>query len=203
MDTTELIQLLGIGVGGCVLVALIVGAVKLSNATDAIWPSCSTKYGLAFEEQKTGNALTAQRRVKSLIGVLQGVQLRVVSIWELVGNTRRSSTRFHARSLYPAPHRFSLHIARGNKPGPRFHVVPTGDPTFDRAFSLRSDSPDLVRAFVNPSVQAAIRELPMNEVELAYDNGELCLSYGGQPFKQAELEAPIGVVVALGLVRLT
>jgi hypothetical protein len=203
MDVTELVQLSGIFVGGCVLVALVVGAVKLSNATDAIWPSCSTKYGLAFEEQKKGNALTAQRRVKSLIGVLQGVQLRVVSIWELVGNTRSTSTRFHARSPHPATHRFSLHIARAAGGGPKYHVVPTGDAQFDRTFFLRSDSPDLVRAFMTPSVQAAIRELPMNEVELSYDNGEICLSYGSQPFKQSELEAPIGVVVALGLVRLT
>ncbi len=195
-------QLLGIGVGVCVLVALVVGAVKLSNATDAIWPTCGAKHGLTFEEQKTGNALTAQRRVKSLVGVLQGVQLRVVSIWELVGNTRRTSTRFHARALHPAPHRFSMHIARGTKSGPQFHVVPTGDAEFDRAFSLRSDSPELVRAFVNPAVQAAIAALPMNEVELSYDEGELCLSYGNQPFEQAALDAPIGVVVALGRVRL-
>jgi hypothetical protein len=185
-----------------VVVALIFGAVKLSKATEVIWPNCRDKFGLALEEQKSGNPLTAQRSVKSLVGAVQGVPLRVVSTWELVGNTRRTSTSFFARALHPAPHRFSLHITRGVGGGGQFHVVPTGDQAFDRMFSLRSDAPDLVRALVSGPVQAAIRQLPMSSMTLSYDNGELILSYGGQPFSQPELEAPIGVVVAMGQARL-
>jgi hypothetical protein len=199
---TETIQLLGLGAGACVVALLVRGAIKLSKATDAIWPNCSTKYGLSFEEQKSGNAMTAQRRVKSLVGAVRGVSLRVVSTWELVGNTRRTSTTFRARSLHPAPHRFSLWIARGTKGRSHYHAVQTGNPRFDGTFSLRSDSPELALALANPTVQAALLGLPMNEVELSYDNGELCLSYGGQPLQPAELEAPIDVVVAMGQTRL-
>ena len=201
MSTYELLQWLGLGVGALVVAALVVVAVKFSRATDAIWPNCATKYGLAFDEQKSGNALTAQQRVKSLTGAVHGVPLRVISTWKMVGNTRTTSTAFYARSLYPAPQRFSLQITRGTA-GPPHHLVPTGDPNFDRMISLRSDAPALSRALMNPAVQAALLKVPMNELGLSYDQGELCLSFAGQPFKPTELEAPIDVVVAIGHSRL-
>ncbi len=201
MGTTELVQLLGIGAGVGVVGALVFFARRLSNSLDAIWPNCTTKYGLAFEEQKTGNPLTAQRHVRSLTGSVSGVPLRVTSVWELVGRTRRTSTTFHARALEPASARCSIHITRGGTPGPTFHLVRTGNTAFDRVISLRSDAPDFVRALVTPPVQAALLQLSVSPVELSYDNGELCLSYGGQPLRQAELDAPIDVVVALGQAR--
>ncbi len=198
---TELVQLLGIGVGVCAVVALIVWAVRLSKATDAIWPTCARKYGLAFDEQKTGSALSSQRHVKSLTGTFQGVPLRVVSTWELVGNTRRTSTSFFARALHPSSSRFSLHIARAASGGPKHHLVPTGNPRFDQLFALRSDSPELVRALATGPVQSAIAQLPMDTVQLSYDAGELCLSYGERPFKLNELEGPIGVLLAASQTR--
>jgi hypothetical protein len=201
MSTYELLQWLGLGAGALVLVAIVVGAIKLSRATDAVWPNCATKYGLTFDQQNEGNALTAQRHVKSLTGAVQNVPLRVISTWKMVGNTRTTSTALYARSLYPAPQRFSLQVHRGAS-RPQYHVVPTGDPNFDRQISLRSDSPALTRALMNPAVQAALLRLPMTEVGLAYDHGELCLSYGGQPFKAAELEAPIEAIVVMGHSRL-
>jgi hypothetical protein len=80
--------------------------------------------------------------------------------------------------------------------------VLTGDADFDRQISIFSDVPDLARALANPAVRAAILKLPMNEVGLSYDNGELCLSYGDYPSRAAELEAPIDLAVALGHSRL-
>jgi hypothetical protein len=201
MSTYELLQWLGLGAGALVVLAIVIGAVKLSRATDAIWPNAATKYGLTFEQQKTGNVLTAQRSLLSLTGTAHQVPLRVVSTRELVGQTRRTSTAFYARSLYPAPHRFSLQITRGTG-GPAHHVIPTGDPAFDRAVRLRSDSPELTRALANPNVRGAILALPMNDVGLAYDNGELCLSFGQQPFRQAELDAPLDLVLTLAHSRL-
>jgi hypothetical protein len=201
MSTYELLQWLGLGAGALVLVVIVASAIKLSRATDAVWPNCATRYGLTFDQQNEGSALTSQRRVKSLTGAVQNVPLRVISTWSMVGNTRTTSTAFYARSLYPAPHRFSLQITRGAG-GPQHHLVPTGDPNFDRVISLRSDSPALSRALMNSAVQAALLKLPMNQVGLSYDNGELCLSYGGQPLKPAELQAPIDALVALGHSRL-
>lgn len=201
MSTYELLQWLGLGVAALVVIGLVIGAVKLARATDAIWPNCATRYGLTFERTHTGNALTAQRSVNSLTGAVHGVPLRAVSTRELVGHTRSLSTAVYARSLFPAPHRFSLRITRGTH-SHHPHVVATGDPNFDRQVSLFSDAPDLARALANPAVRAAILKLPMNEVALSYDNGELCLSYGGYPSRQAELEAPIDLAVALGHSRL-
>jgi hypothetical protein len=200
MSTYELLQWLGLGVGALVVVGLVVGVVQHSRATDAIWPNCATRYGLTFERTHTGNALTAQRSVNSLTGAVHGVPLCAVSTRELVGHTRSLSTAVYARSLYPAPLRFSLRITRGPSRHP--HVVLTGDADFDRQISIFSDVPDLARALANPAVRAAILKLPMNEVGLSYDNGELCLSYGGYPSRAAELEAPIDLAVALGHSRL-
>jgi hypothetical protein len=196
MSTYELLQWLGLGAGGLLVLAIVIGAVKLSRATDAIWPNAATKYGLTFEQQKAGNALTAQRSLLSLTGTVHQVPLRVVSTRELVGQTKRTSTAFYARSLYPAPHRFSLRIRRGSTGHPH-HVVTIGDHAFDRAVRLESDSPELTRALANPTVRGAILALPMNDVGLSYDNGELCLSYGQQPFRQAEIDAPLDLVLTL------
>ena len=201
MSTYELLQWLGLGAGALVVSAIVIGAVKLSRATDAIWPNAATKYGLVFEQQKAGNALTPQRSVLSLTGTAHQVPLRVISTRELVGQTKRTSTAFYARSLYPAPHRFSLRISRGSA-GHAYHVVTTGDEAFDRAVRLQSDSPELTRALANPAVRGAILSLPVNDVGLSYDNGELCLSYGQQPLRQAELEAPLELVLTLAHSRL-
>ena len=37
--STEAVQLLGIALGACVVMGLVVGAVRLSRAADAIWPN--------------------------------------------------------------------------------------------------------------------------------------------------------------------
>ena len=106
------------------------------------------------------------------------------------------------RSPFPTPHTFSLQIQRGGSRAAPYHIVPTGDPNFDRWFVLKSDAPDAVRALIGPAVRAVIAELPMNEVGLSYDRGELCLSYAGGVTSPRELEVPIRLVIAAAGSRL-
>lgn len=201
--STEAQQWLMIAAGGAVALFIIIAIARSLRAMNAIWPDCAKKLGLTFREESTGGAFTSRSEHKKVLeGVAHGVPIRLVESREQVGNQRRSGTHVSGRSLFPTPHQFSMRIERPSAGGAHFHAVATGDPQFDARFVLKSDAPALTRALIDPNVRAIVAALPMSELGLSYDRGEICLSWASTPTKLPEIEVPIHVVLAAAHVRL-
>jgi hypothetical protein len=203
MSDYEMMQWAGIFAGCVVFVVIVVAIVRFSLKQGAIWPDCARQFGLVFKEQDVGNAFTSRsERQKSMEGIAQGVPVRVVESSERIGGTTRTGTRVFGRSMFPSAHQFALQVEKFGNRAAHYHVVQTGDPTFDRCVVVKSDAPDAARALLQPPVRAAILELPMSSIALSYDRGELCVSYAGMVTSARELEVPLRLVIAAAGARL-
>lgn len=198
-----MMQWAGIAAGSIVFLGIVGGFVRFSRKLDAIWPDTAKQFGLAFKDRDEGNVFTSRAETqRSVEGVASGVALRAFEFHERVGGSTRTGTRVLGRALVPTERQFTFQLERNAANGPRFHVVDTGDPAFDRTVVLKSESPDAVRALLDPAVRTAMLWLTMPAASVSYDRGELCLAYAGTPSSREELERAIRFVIAAASVRL-
>ena len=183
-----------------VIIAFIGGVVYVARMEKIAWTGCAERFGLAYTRQKPGGG----RSLNVLEGTFEGIPIRVVGMYQTVGNVKRHGTQVFGQAQFPSPHRFAVQIERGGNRAPAYHNVPTGDPDFDRSITIKSDSPDTVRAFVDPAMRAAILELPLKlkEASVVYDAGALSLSYAGEPDGRAMLDASVLLMLAAARTRL-
>lgn len=198
-----MMQWAGLAAGSLAFVGIVGGFVKFALRVNAIWPDTAKQLGLVFKDRDAGNAFTSRSEAQqSVEGIISGVAIRAFEFRERVGGTTRSGTRVLGRALVPTERQFTFQLERNAANGPRFHVVDTGDPAFDRTVVLKSESPEDVRALLDPAVRTAMLWLTRPAASVSYDRGELCLAYGGTPSSQEELERAIRFVVAAASVRL-
>jgi hypothetical protein len=88
MSENELLQWVGVGVGGLAGGAVLYGFLRFVKQQNAIWPDAAKKYGLKHTQTSESIPLGNSRHFERL----EGPALGVVSMNESIGRTRRRST---------------------------------------------------------------------------------------------------------------
>jgi hypothetical protein len=191
MSENELLQWVGVGVGGVVGGAVLYGLVRFVKQQNAIWPDAATKYGLKHTQKSESIPLGNSRHFE----LLEGPALGVVSMNESIGRTRRRSTVITARSApWPAPVRFDVETTR---PAATFHLVSTGDPAFDARRFITSDSKAAVQAVLTPAVRAALLQCPQHTLRIHCEGPQVVVSFGQLVTDARELTGTIDLALAL------
>ena len=94
-----------------------------------------------------GSALTNTIQTSRLRGLSNGTPLEVASTYETRGRLRMRSTVVATKAPAGLPS-CTINITR-QPPAAKVHLVPTGDPSFDSAHWVTSDTPAAVRAWLS------------------------------------------------------
>lgn len=176
------------GVAGC---GVIYGVVRWTKQMNAIWPDAAAKYGLTYSKKSESIPLGNSRD----FNLLDGPSLSVVSMEERVGRTRRRSTVITARSATGlSPVRFEVVTAR---PAATFHLVSTGDATFDARRFILSEAKTAVQAVLTPAVRTALLGCPHSTLRIACDGAQVVVSFGELVTDAKQLTGAIDVALAI------
>ena len=192
MSVVELLQVLAVVL---VIVGVVAGVVMLSRKEGAAYAAVAKQYGLAFSEEKQGSALTNVRQSSLLQGVVEGIPVKLVATYETRGRTRMRGTWIATDNPLKVPP-CAINVLAA-PPKADVHLVRTGDAAFDGKRWITSDTPTAVRFLLGDEVRARLLACPQTEFKIVVDGGTLVLSFGGTPSNQAELQAPLEVLLAL------